>query len=77
MAGINVTKLKQIHVHIPPIDLQNQFAAFVHQVNKSKFVIYEFLYCATHNTQSIIKPRPNTKESGQTRGGGKPHADEF
>ena len=76
MAGINVTKLKQIYVHIPPIDLQNQFATFVHQVNKSKFVIHKFLYCTTHNTQSIIKPRPNTKESGKTRGG-KPYADEF
>ena len=76
MAGINVTKLKQIYVHIPPIDLQNQFAAFVQQVNKSKFVIHKFLYCTTHNTKSIIKPRLNTKESGKIRGG-KPHADEF
>ena len=76
MAGINVTKLKQIYVHIPPIDLQNQFATFVHQVNKSKFVIHKFLYCTTHNTKSIIKPRLNTKESGKIRGG-KPHADEF
>ena len=37
MAGINVTKLKQIYVHIPPLELQNQFAAFVEQINKSKF----------------------------------------
>ncbi|MGN1198039.1 MAG: restriction endonuclease subunit S [Acetatifactor sp.] len=37
MAGINVTKLKQIYVHIPPMELQNQFADFVHQVDKSKF----------------------------------------
>ena len=59
-----------------PINEQNQFAAFVQQVNKSKFVIHKFLYCTTHNTQSIIKPRPNTKESGKTRGG-KPYADEF
>lgn len=76
MAGINVTKLKQIYVHIPPIDLQNQFAAFIHQVNKSKFAIIKFLYCFIDNKQSIIKPRPNTKESGKIRGG-KPHADEF
>lgn len=59
-----------------PINEQNQFAAFVHQINKSKFVIHKFLYCTTHNTKSIIKPRPNTKESGKIRGG-KPHADEF
>lgn len=58
------------------INEQNQFAAFVNQVNKSKFVIHKFLYCTTHNTKSIIKPRPNTKESGKIRGG-KPHADEF
>ena len=38
MAGINVTKLKQIFVHIPPMHLQQQFAAFVAQVDKSKFV---------------------------------------
>ena len=59
-----------------PINEQNKFAAFVQQVNKSKFVIHKFLYCTTHNTKSIIKPRPNTKESGKIRGG-KPHADEF
>lgn len=38
MAGVNVTKLKQIYVHIPPKDLQEQFAAFIEQVNKSKAV---------------------------------------
>ena len=43
MAGINVTKLKQINVHIPPIELQNQFADFVHQVDKSKVVVQKVL----------------------------------
>lgn len=37
MAGINVTKLKQISVHIPPMRLQQQFVAFVEQTDKSKF----------------------------------------
>ena len=37
MAGINVAKLKNILIHVPPIDLQNQFAAFVQQVDKSKY----------------------------------------
>ena len=37
MAGINVTKLKQIYVHIPPLELQNRFAVFVEQTDKSKF----------------------------------------
>ena len=36
MAGINVTKLKNISVHLPPLPLQNQFAYFVQQVDKSK-----------------------------------------
>ena len=36
MAGINVTKLKQIFVYLPPIELQNEFVAFVTQVDKSK-----------------------------------------
>ena len=43
MAGINVTKLKQILVHIPPIDLQNQFVEFVKQTDKLKFEIKEAL----------------------------------
>ena len=38
MAGVNVTKLKQIYVHVPPMDLQNQFADFVRQVDKSKLM---------------------------------------
>jgi type I restriction enzyme S subunit len=38
MAGINVTKLKQIYIHIPPLKLQKQFAYFYNQVNKSKLV---------------------------------------
>ena len=36
MAGINVTKLKEIFVHIPPIELQNEFADFVASVDKLK-----------------------------------------
>jgi len=37
MAGINVTKLKQIFVHIPPIELQSRFVTFVEQTDKSKY----------------------------------------
>ena len=43
MAGINVTKLKQISVHIPPMRLQQQFVAFVEQTDKSKFEIQQSL----------------------------------
>ena len=66
--GLAVKKLNTIDVIVADINLQNQFATFVHQVNKSKFVIHKFLYCTTHNTKSIIKPRLNTKESGKIRG---------
>ena len=43
MAGINVTKLKQIYVHFPPMELQDEFANFVHQVDKSKVVVQKAL----------------------------------
>ena len=43
MAGINVTKLKQIKVHIPPLELQQQFAAFVARVDKSKVAVQKAL----------------------------------
>ena len=75
-ANLLLSKIRATKIYVPDINLQNQFATFVKQVNKSKFVIHKFLYCTTHNTKSIIKPRLNTKESGKIRGG-KPHADEF
>ena len=43
MAGVNVTKLKQIYIHVPPIELQNQFAVFVTEVNKSKIEVQKAL----------------------------------
>ena len=43
MTGVNVTKLKQIYVHVPPMDLQNQFADFVRQVDKSKVAVQKAL----------------------------------
>ena len=43
MAGVNVTKLKQIYVHVPDFSLQTQFAAFVSQVDKSKVVVQKAL----------------------------------
>lgn len=38
MAGVNVTKLKQIYVHLPPLEYQEKFAEFVRKIGKSKFV---------------------------------------
>lgn len=43
MAGINVTKLKQIYVHIPAFQLQNKFADFVEQTEKTKTRISQSL----------------------------------
>lgn len=43
MAGINVTKLKQIIVHVPPYAIQNRFAAFVAEIDKSKLTIQKIL----------------------------------
>ncbi len=43
MAGINVTKLKQIIVHVPPYAIQNRFAAFVTEIDKSKLTIQQIL----------------------------------
>lgn len=39
MKGINVTKLKNITIYVPPMELQEQFAAFVQQSDKSKFAV--------------------------------------
>ena len=39
MAGVNVTKLKEIIVKLPPLDIQCQFAFFVSQVDKSKVAV--------------------------------------
>ena len=43
MAGVNVTKLKKIFVYIPPMKIQNQFADFVNQVDKSKVAVQKAL----------------------------------
>lgn len=43
MAGINVTKLKKIEVHLPPLSLQNEFAVFVECVDHQKQTIQQSL----------------------------------
>ena len=43
MAGVNVTKLKQIYIYVPPMELQNQFADFVRVVDKSKVAVQKSL----------------------------------
>ena len=41
--GINAKKYGSLQVPIPPKDLQEQFAAFVEQIDKSKFEIQKSL----------------------------------
>jgi type I restriction enzyme S subunit len=55
MAGVNVTKLKTIFVHLPPIDLQNQFAVFVQQVDKLKFELNKSLSELEDNFNSLMQ----------------------
>jgi len=43
MAGINVTKLKDIFVYVPPKTLQDEFVSFVKQVDKSKVAVQKAL----------------------------------
>lgn len=43
IASINMRQLKALPVLIPPLDLQNQFAAFITQTDKSKAVIQKAL----------------------------------
>ena len=43
IAHLPGVKLKQLQVAVPPIELQGQFAAFVEQVDKSKFEIQQSL----------------------------------
>ena len=43
VAHVNVKDVKQFKVPIPPIELQNQFAAFVEQTDKSKVAVQKAL----------------------------------
>ena len=43
IASINMRQLSALPILMPPIELQNEFASFVEQTNKSKFVIQNAL----------------------------------
>lgn len=43
MYNISMEKLRELDVIIPPLELQNQFAAFVHQTDKSKLAVKQSL----------------------------------
>ena len=55
MAGINVTKLKNIIVYNPPILMQNDFANFVQQIDKSKFAVQKSLEKAETLYKSLMQ----------------------
>ena len=40
---LNLSEIRKIKIPVPPIELQNDFAAFVHQIDKSKFEIWRYL----------------------------------
>ena len=42
MPRVSMSDLIKFNVPIPPIELQNQFATFVHQVDKSKVVVQKY-----------------------------------
>ena len=54
MKGINVTKLKNIIIYVPPLALQEQFVALVQQTDKSKFELEQALKAAKNTYKSII-----------------------
>lgn len=39
----NVGKYNKLHLMLPPLEIQNEFVSFVHQVDKSKFVAQKML----------------------------------
>ena len=42
-AGLNFNSINSLKIMIPPMDVQNKFVAFVHQVNKSKVAVQKSL----------------------------------
>lgn len=54
-ANINAQELQSIKILIPPIALQNQFASFIEQVDKSKFVMQRQLVEAEASKASLMQ----------------------
>lgn len=55
MAGINVTKLKSIAIYAPPLHLQEEFAAFVQKVDKSKSTLQQSLEKLELNYKALMQ----------------------
>ena len=50
-----ISSMKNASVFIPPIELQNQFADFVNQVDKLKFEMEESLKELENNFNSLMQ----------------------
>ena len=51
-ANINAQELKAIAIYVPPIELQNEFADFVEQTDKSKLLVQQSI-----NTLQTLKDK--------------------
>lgn len=51
----NIGAYKAMTVSVPPLDLQNKFAAFVQQVDKSKFALQQSLEKLEQNYKSLMQ----------------------
>lgn len=54
-ANINAQELKSINIIVPPIELQNEFATFVQQVDKLKFEMRQSLEELEDNFNSLMQ----------------------
>lgn len=55
IASINMTQLKGLPVHIPPLDLQNEFAALVERVETQKALLQKSLAKLELNYKSLMQ----------------------
>ena len=53
-ASINMQKIRDFDYYFPPIDLQNQFATFVTQVDKSKFALVKSIKLLKKSTFNML-----------------------
>lgn len=59
MAGVNVTKLKNIIVYAPELAQQKDFVAFVQQSDKSKFELEQAVQRIDNLIKSLIQQDDN------------------
>lgn len=61
MYNISMEKLQNLMVFVPPLPLQEQFAAFVRQSDKSKFAVQS---CSNLNLSSALENQEQTRLDG-------------